>query len=172
MRAVRTLVALPVLAVLCLAVMLAWAARGDSAGNADSGHTYTMAEMQTLLAHHSDAWYGRTIRVRGVVTGCPYRLPGTCASWQPELRFPETRPSKVGAGLLLVPVPARPDGLTALLRRIPLVRALVGGPQVVQWDVAATYQVRLQAVDGSHCGGGPCYEALLLDAAPGALGEG
>jgi hypothetical protein len=33
----------------------------------------------------------------------------------------------------------------------------------------ATYQVQLQAVAASHCGGGPCYEALLLDAAPDAL---
>jgi hypothetical protein len=161
MRAVTTSMVLALLAALCLAGMLGWVARADGARTADTGHTYMIAEVQTVLAHHADAWGGRTIRVRGVVRDCPYGYPGPCASWQPVLRDPETRPGKVGAGLLLVPVPARPDALTVILRHIPWVRALVRGPQVVQWGVAATYQVQLQAVAGSHCGGTPCYEALL-----------
>jgi hypothetical protein len=154
------------MAMLCLAGMLAWVARADSARTADTGHAYTIAEVQTVLAHHADTWRGRTIRVRGVVRGCPYGYPDLCASWQPELRESQTRLAEAGAGLLLVPEPARSDALTTLLRRIPWVRTLVRGPQVVQWGVAATYQVHLQAVAGSHCGGSPCYEALLLDAVP------
>jgi hypothetical protein len=98
----------------------------------DQGPVYAVAQLQAGLADQPQTWLGRTVRVRGVVRGCPYGLPGPCASWQPELRHPVPQATEAGAGLLLVPVPARPDALTARLRRIPWVRALVRGPQVVQ----------------------------------------
>jgi hypothetical protein len=128
---------------------------------------YSVAQVQASLARHPSVWLRRTVRVRGVASECAYAYASLCTSWQPVLRDPATRPGEPGAELLLLPVPARPDALTALLRRIPWVRALVRGPHVVQWGVAATYQVQLRVMAGSHCGGGPCYEALLLDAAPG-----
>jgi hypothetical protein len=155
-----------VLAVLCGLALAAGLTAVTVHGRLDSSPVYSVAQVQARLARHADAWNGRTIRVRGVVSGCPYRFPGPCASWQPELRDPAPRSSEADAGLLLVPIPARANALTALLRRIPWVRALMRSPQVVQWGVAATYQVQLQVMAGSHCGGGPCYTVLLLDAAP------
>jgi hypothetical protein len=132
----------------------------------DQGLVYSVAQVQAGLANQPQAWVGRTVRVRGVVGGCPYKVAGPCASWQPELREPAPRSTEAGAGLVLVPVPARSDALTALLRRIPWVRMLVRGPQVVQWDIAATYQVELRTMPASQCGGAPCYEAGLQAVAP------
>jgi hypothetical protein len=134
----------------------------------DHGPVYRVAQLASGLHRDPEAWLGRRIMVRGWIEGCPYRRPGPCASWQPLLHDVTTRPTAAGAGLPLVPVSTDPDALTALLRRIQWVRALVPAPQAVLWGTAATYQVELRAVTAGRCGGVPCYEALLLDAAPGS----
>jgi hypothetical protein len=56
-------------------------------------------------------------------------------------------------------------------RRIPVLSSMLPDPQVLHWEVVYTYRVRLRAGPFPFCGIGPCYAALLLDAAPGALGE-
>jgi hypothetical protein len=71
----------------------------------------------------------------------------------------------------LVLVPLDPPPAVAVLRRLPLLRGLVPAPQALRWGAVATYRVRLQAIPESICDSDICFEALLLDAAPGAVGE-
>jgi hypothetical protein len=59
----------------------------------------------------------------------------------------------------------RPAAVRALLRRVPLVSQLIAPPQTPRWWMPATYRVQLRAAAGL-CGVPPCYEALLLAAAP------
>jgi hypothetical protein len=68
-------------------------------------------------------------------------------------------------------VPAGPDPLLAMVRRVPLLGDLLPAPQAVRWEEVATYRVELRAAPNEMCGAATCYEALLLDAAPDAPGE-
>jgi hypothetical protein len=111
-------------------------------------------EVQRGLEHHPDAWLGRTVRVRGMV----YSADCSCRDRAPSLL------GRDGAGML--PVAGwEPDPLLAAQRRLPLVGGLVPEPQVARGGVLATYRVRLVAA-AAACDAAPCYEALLLDAAP------
>jgi hypothetical protein len=65
---------------------------------------------------------------------------------------------------------AGPDPLPAFLRRLPVLGTLVPAPQVPRWGAVATYRVQFR-VRAAACPSPPCYEALVLDAAPGAQGE-
>jgi hypothetical protein len=58
------------------------------------------------------------------------------------------------------------DALLVFLRRLPLLGNLLPAPQRLHWGEVATYRVRVQAIPGSSCGSGACFEAVLLDAAP------
>jgi hypothetical protein len=50
--------------------------------------------------------------------------------------------------------------------------SLLPAPQELLCREGASYQVRLRILAGSLCGSGTCFEAVLLDAALGALDEG
>jgi hypothetical protein len=94
-----------------------------------------------------------------------YRAGCSCRDRAPALL------GRDGAGML--PVAGwEPDPLLAALRRLPLAGGLVPGPQVARVGVLATYRVRLKTAPAPVCDATPCYEALLLDAAPDTPGGG
>jgi hypothetical protein len=73
-----------------------------------------------------------------------------------------------GAGLLPVSM-GKPNPLLAALRRLPLLGRLMPPLHTVRWGAVGTYQVYLRAAPSGACAAPPCYQALLLDAAPGSL---
>jgi hypothetical protein len=134
----------------------------------DQGPVYTVAQVEAQLASHPRAWVGRALLVRGAVVPClavPSVGERPCAALAPGSVRPPREP------LTLVQGDPPPVAL-AWLRRVPVLGTLLPAPQVLTWGVVATYRVRLQATPESICGSGVCFEALLLDAAPGAVGEG
>jgi hypothetical protein len=137
----------------------------------DTGPVYSVAQVQAGLADHPQAWVGRTVHLRAIAEPCP--LWGTpegglhCASAQPVL---VDQTASLTASLALT---WRPQGpLLALLRGVPLLGDLVPAPRVPAWMAAATYHVQLRGVPAPRCGYSPCFQALLLDAAPDAPGGG
>jgi len=130
---------------------------------------YSMAAVWAGLERSPGGWVGRTVHVRAVVGHrCVTWMDGgnpACISWRPEILDPSA--PKVGATLPLRGVP--PSPLLAALRRLPLTAWLAPAPQQIRWDVLTTYRVLLQATPSTVCGAPACYEALLLDAAPGSL---
>jgi hypothetical protein len=68
------------------------------------------------------------------------------------------------AGLALARQPATP--LALAMRAAPLVGGLVPAGQAPHWGVRASYRVQIRAVPGTSCTYWPCFEAVLLDAAP------
>jgi hypothetical protein len=130
-----------------------WLAVGP--GHEQAGAVYSVQEVQLGLAHDPAAWLGRTLRVRGMV----YSASCSCRDRAPSLF------DRDGASMLHV-AGWEPDPLLAALRRLPLVGGLVPGPQVARGGVLATYRVRLLAAPAATCDAVPCYQAMLLDAAP------
>jgi hypothetical protein len=117
---------------------------------------YTVAQVQMHLARDDQPWVGRTILVRGMVAGEPAYHPV---------------PSLVDADAAATadPLPLAwtgPDPMRAYLRRLPVLGRLVPRVQAVHWGEVALYRVQLRAAPANSCASPPCYEALLLDAAP------
>ncbi len=126
-----------------------------------SGHVYTVAEARALLAREPHVWTGRTVLVRALADDCYVTEAGAhnlqCRDPRPTLGDPDapvidTLPLRWEAPLLPL----------ALLRRLPLFDSLVPAPQVIRWEMVATYRVRFEALTG-HCGTAICYEAVLPD---------
>jgi hypothetical protein len=132
------------------------------------GPVYAVAAVRALLLHDPAAWAGRVVGVRGIA------VTSGCATWpSPEdTACRDWRAGMVDAdGATALPLATgAPNALLALLHRLPLAGGLVPGPQAVRWGVLATYRVRLQTAPAAVCDAAPCYQAMLLDAAPGALG--
>jgi hypothetical protein len=160
---------LPLAVLLGLAPLaIRWLAAGPGHGQASA--VYTVAQVRDHLARDRAAWVGRTVRIRALAEPCPARGnpygPMGCPRPQPDLADPEGAdladplPLVVGSG----------SPLLAALRRLPLVGGWVPPLPAPPWEVLHTYQVRLQAAPGGSCGVALCFEAVLLDAAPGALG--
>jgi hypothetical protein len=124
---------------------------------------YSVTELQWQLAHHPQGWIGRAVLVQGSA--------GSYHTWSPPdsivlritLRDPGAPP-----GTLSLPLAwGNPDPLRASLRHLPLIGRLAPQPQVVRWGTLTTYRVRLRAAPaGGSCSFLPCFEAVLLDAAP------
>jgi hypothetical protein len=150
-----------------LAVLVA---SGD--GREDQGPVYSVAEVLARLGSDPGAWAARAVRVRGVAEVCQAVMsPGLdahCTVWPPVLRDPG---AAGGRGILPLAWGQEQPGLT-WLRGLPLLDRLVSAPPAPHWGVAATYRVRLATVASAQCSVAPCYQALLLDAKPGALGDG
>jgi hypothetical protein len=123
----------------------------------DQGPVYSVAQVQAELAHRPAAWVGRTARVRGIgiffCQHCPQR---------------QTYLANADANGVLPLAWGRQDRVLAFLRRMPQVGRLVPAPQRVRWGVVAIYRVQLRELAADSCpfAPWPCYEALLLDAAP------
>jgi hypothetical protein len=55
------------------------------------------------------------------------------------------------------------DSLLSVLRRVPLLGAILPAPHVIRWNVIADYRVHLRVERPCGCA---CYEAVSLDATP------
>jgi hypothetical protein len=138
------------------ATVLAGAALGD---RQELGPVYAVRELQMSLQHAPGRWVGRTVRVRGVAWPCRGWASGPCSGRSPFL-------ADVGAdaGLARARQPATP--LAVAVRAAPLVGGLVPAGQALRWGVLASYRVQIRAAPIAACVYWPCYEAVLLDAAP------
>jgi hypothetical protein len=129
---------------------------------------YSLAEVRAHLARDPGAWVGRIVEVRGRAVGAhclwPAAAPDACPDPQPSSLVDPSGALPLTAGA------AAP--LLAAVRRVPLLWRVLPAPQVVDWAAPATYRVQLLAAPAADCGHPPCFRALLLDAAPDALGEG
>ena len=127
---------------------------------------YTVAEVQDNLTLDPGGWAGRTVRVRGVAQVClPSASPASvlhCIHRPQDLLDPGL--GNGSEGMLLVWSPQR--SWLAFLRRVPALGTLMPAAQSPHWGAVTTYRVQLRAVPAGSCTGEPCYEALLLDAAP------
>jgi hypothetical protein len=134
-----------------------------------AGSLYTVAQLRERLAANPRAWVGRVVRVRAIAYGC-WALGGPgnakCRIWRPSLI------DRIGQADPLALSWAPPNPLLATLRQLPLVGDLLPPPQGTDWDVPAVYRVRIRVVAAGQCGAAACYQALLVDAAPDAPGEG
>ena len=140
---------------------------GDTGGPRGQGPVYTVAQVEAELAGQPERWLGRTVRLRAIADPCPmWGSPSMglhCLNAQPVLVDQE------GSRADSLPLTWRQQGaLLASLRGVPLLGKLVPAPQVLGWEARATYRVRLRAAPATNCGYLRCYEAVLLDAAPGS----
>jgi hypothetical protein len=136
-------------------------------GQRAAGRVYSVAQLHAQIERDPTAWVGRTVRVRGWIPGCPGILslagPAACQGSPPLLAdssAPMSAPLSVAMGA--------PDPLLAVLRRVPLLGEHVPAPQALRWEANATYRVQLRIAPDTWCRRSPCYQAVLLDAAPGA----
>jgi hypothetical protein len=153
------LVALPGLLLATIVAVAALAGVGRSP-------VYSAAAVQTGLARDPQAWVGRTVRVRSVAVaaGCFVATESDLALCAP-LR-PWLHDADPGAAPTRMPLTwAGADPLPTFLCRVPLLSRLVPAPQAIQWDVVATYRVRLQALPSALCST-TCYKAVVLDGQP------
>jgi hypothetical protein len=126
------------------------------------GPVYTVAEVQAHLGLNRGAWVGRTLLVQGMVAGEPANDPS------PSLVDASASPA-------VDPLPlawAGPDPRRAFFRRLPWLGSLAPKAQAMHWGEVAIYRVRVLAQTHTYCGASVCYEAVVLDAAPAAPGEG
>jgi hypothetical protein len=143
---------------LLLAAVLTVAALGS---RQELGPAYSVKALQMNLQQAPRRWVGRTVRVRGVAWPCREWAYGPCLRRTPYLASYGADP-----GLALARQPANP--LLAVVRALPLIGSLVLPRQILHWGVLASYRVQIRAVPAASCSYWPCYEALLLDPAPGA----
>jgi hypothetical protein len=159
-------------AVLILGLVLAllWV-RSDGPGRASDaqvGRVYRVSEVVAALQSQPAGWAGQVIRLDAVAWPCLGWATGPCLAPTPVL----TDPGAGGSPTTLSLADPPPSALVALLRAVPLVDGLLPVPQTPHWGKAATYRVRILAVPTESCVLAPCYQALLLDAAPGGPWEG
>jgi len=109
---------------------------------------YSVTATLSGLVHHPANWVGHTVLVRGKLVGCPYRLPGPCASWQPVL----ADPASAGESLPVLVRWARPS--------------VDHSTQVVRWGAVGIYRVQLRIVASGPGVSRPTYVAILGDAVP------
>lgn len=130
---------------------------------------YSVAQVQAGLADHPQAWIGRTVRVRGMADPCPFQ-GGTTRLWQcadePFILVPG--PADPAAEPLPLSALA-PDTLLAVLRALPLLRAVAPPPDPMALSQAvpvfrpARFRVQVRRLTAQSCAGrSPCYAAELL----------
>jgi hypothetical protein len=131
-------------------------------GIAADGPTYAVADLQRRVIRDPGRWIGPTVLVRGrVAMDRSWKAPDSIVT-----RFDLIDPGAPRGTPGLALAWGGADPLLAALRRLPLIGRLAPRPQVLRWGAPATYRVRLRASDALACATPPCYEALLLDAAP------
>jgi len=117
---------------------------------------YAVAAVQADLAHDPAAWVGRTVLLRGRLLGCPYALPGPCASWQPALADPGADPRSARSGLPVILV----------WQRHPFVPLSKATAQRLRWGEVGVYLVQLWALGPGLRSAARGYYGLLEEAAP------
>jgi hypothetical protein len=131
--------------------------------------TYTVSELQAGLAADPAGWVGRTVLVRGITFACtPWpHLPHTpCVGWRPGIG--DAGDADPSARL---PIARGAPTWTVYLEGLPLVGPLLTRPWDPAWGTVRTHLARITAQAGGPCGESACDVAVLLDAAPDALGE-
>jgi hypothetical protein len=128
-------------------------------GRPEQDPVYSVAQVQAGLAHQPDTWVGRTVRMRGVAGPCLGWAYGPCLIPSPIL-------TDAGARTGLVLTRRRANPVQAFVHALPLVGRLVPLEHAPRWGVLASYRVQIQAVPIAVCVYWPCYEAVLLAAAP------
>jgi hypothetical protein len=137
---------------------------------------YSVATAHAALARAPGQWIGHTLYVHGRLDGCP-RAPASCPLWQPRLFDPAVATGRGALPVALLPS----ESWLLILRRLPLLGALLPAPREVRWGAVGTYAVQIHAQPLTPCpwyicGGdadfaafscdaATCYEALL-DALP------
>jgi hypothetical protein len=141
-------------------ILLFGCLRTNTATAAESSRdmVYTVTAAQSGLAHNPALWLGRTVMLRGRLLGCPYALPGPCASWQPILVDPDSKKAPTFG----LPVAFR--WLHPTTVSSPSATSRI--PQKLHWGEIAIYRVELKALAPSLCSTSRSYLGLLADAVP------
>jgi hypothetical protein len=153
-----------------LAALIAWLSLHlliMEAPLAGPGPIFSVEAVRTGLVRDPAVWLHRSLRIRAIASRCGGPAGGPhCLYAQPQL----LGASGDGAtwALSLDWDPASPP-LLQLVRRLPVLGTLMPPPQRLRWGVMAVYRVRLAPVSPPPWGASPCYEGVLLDAAPGPL---
>lgn len=129
------------------------------------GRVYGVMALQLQVLHdHRGPWMGRTVLVRGLVTGYlsppPQGVRPARGSMHLALLDPGQRRGLLG-DLPLVRGPEHP--VLQWLRRLPLLGPLMPSPQQLDWGEVALYHVTLHPVPDTSCD--LCFIAELRDAA-------
>jgi hypothetical protein len=131
---------------------------------------YSLVAARTHLEQDPAHWLGRTILVRGEVVPCLAMPSAENGAWTALAPAPvDARRGDAVGPATSDPLPLRAAGLNpflASLRELPLLDELLPAPQLPTWGTIGIYRIRVGAVSASTCPSPPCYQALLLDAAP------
>ncbi|HWE64278.1 MAG TPA: hypothetical protein VHB98_21410 [Chloroflexota bacterium] len=157
---------LPLLGMILLLLVLGAMMLAQVTSRMRGGPIYTVAALRAHLAQDPAAWMDRPLRVRAIAAICRAWLSlahaSPCVNWQLALTDPGADDGAEALPLASGPVPP----LVELLRRLPLIRIVAPAPQQPRWDAIAVYRIQLHALACGPAQQPPCYEALLLDAAP------
>jgi hypothetical protein len=161
----------PLMAALLLVAALGWGAvqaGPDVAtalranGIAADGPPYSVTDLQRQVTSDPGRWIGRTVLVQGTLaTDRTWSAPDSIVT-----RIDLIDPGAPGDTTRLSLAVGSADPVRAFWRRLPLLGRLAPRTQVLHWGALATYQVRLRYAPAGSCSFVPCYDALILDAAP------
>jgi hypothetical protein len=141
----------------------------EAASQVPNGPVYAIAKVQAELVDQPQDWAKRTVGVHGMVEPCPWwGAPARlwhCADDALILVGDPTDP--VAEPLPLSRLPA--NGILAVLYRLPFLHGLAAPSRAVPMFTPARFWVQVRSLAAQSCGGRtPCYEAVLLGAAPAA----
>jgi hypothetical protein len=130
------------------------------------GPVYSIAALDAKLAHDPAAWLGATVQVRAVLgqvcLATTHSYPPSCATVQLTLADPN--PTSTAPALPLAWDPQ--STVSTVLRRIPLLRALMPPAQTLHAGGPAVYRIKVQHGPCVQSPATACYGAILLGADP------
>jgi hypothetical protein len=148
-----------------LGTLLLWTTVRSALALTAQGHVHTMATLWQRLQEDRTTQTGEVIWVRAAVEPCAsWETPimaFRCSAREPVL----TDPTQRILGQYLPFVVRRETSLLAALRRLPFAHYLLPSTSW-QWEVPATYRVRLLALPSDACDYPVCYGATVLDVEP------
>ncbi len=133
---------------------------------------YTVSELHTAMKLNPKTWVGRTILVRGTAltlptAGCHAHVARRTAMCPPQWIVYDA--TKIGSGGLIRLTLVLRHPILALLSSFPVLRAFVPHAQEPRMLKTAIYRVRILGRRINSPPHLPEIDALLLDAAPGAI---
>lgn len=153
-------------ALLLASVVVAWTGPGtwnrlvQTASVFSPIPAYTVAGLLATLQRDPNGWSGRVVLVSG--TAHSFGRSGVVTLRPP---FTLSDPEAPGGAEAIVLAPGGPDPMLTVLRRLPLVGQVAPSPQWLHWGEPAVYRIKLRPIAALNCD--TCYEAVLLDPAPG-----
>jgi hypothetical protein len=134
----------------------------------DRRPVYSVAQLHSHLEKEPRRWLGRTLLVRGkaMAAACVESAATAILCAPPRVFLTDPDPSLAVRPLLPLAAAGSDPWLTSV-RRLPLIGRFAPPPQVIRWEQVAVYRVRLRSPAGTS-GERGSYEALLVDALPGA----